>query len=71
VFNIGLCSYVLSFGYVVIVLAFHGHIPMHFFADIDSDQTTIILEHHFCMFGNFMLSSVMVTKEVDNDFAHF
>jgi len=59
VFNIALCSYVLSFGYVVIVL------------DIDSDQITIILEHHFCMFGNFMLSNVMVMKEVDNDFAHF
>ncbi len=69
--NIALCSYVLSFGHVVIVLAFHGHIPLHFLDDIDIDEIATILEHHFCMFGNFMPLNVMVMKEVDNNFVHF
>jgi hypothetical protein len=31
----------------------------------------VVLEHHLCMFSNFMPSSVMVMKEVDNNSAHF
>ncbi len=70
-FNFALCSYVSSFVHVVIVLAFHGHIPLHFFIVIDNNKIVAILEHHLCMFGNFMPFSVMGMKEVDNNFAHF
>ncbi len=48
----------------------HGD-PLHFFVNIDSDGIVVVLKYHLCMFGNFMPSSVMVMKEVDNNFAHF